>query len=208
MRSFNVNVSIMVLAGFLSIVPCAMSQIPYCALRVRVEDTSGSSAKETVRVVKADGEQIASHESIEGIAEFCDIDVGFERFSVIVGRDSCGLAVVKNLRINYPRTLVLRVVANECHGQEIPLGACLLLLAAHSIDGRPIHDARASVEVDHKLGPARTTDAYGRLFFTLPLDSYLNLTLSHAGYVPESVEIQCVRGGPRLIQRPVILKRE
>jgi len=183
----------------------AGAQTPYCALRVQVEGTSGHPIEEPVRIEAEDGRVLQTRTALHGIAEFCDVDVGFKSFEVIAGTDSCGQSVARNLRIDYPRTLIVRLVVNECHGQPIILGACLVLLRSVGPDG-PLSGVEAAVEFGGGRTSTRTADAYGRIFLALDLDSSLRITVAPQGYTQESATIHCTHEN-RTFEKDVVLRR-
>ncbi len=167
----------------------------YCALKIRVEGANGQPITAPVRIFGADGREIASEKAIGGLAEFCDL--GFERHRVVIGQEgSCAQTVIENVQINFPEPLTLRAVLNECFGQEIAIGNCLVLLRVKS-RGRPVSGTK--IEFDSTAGPHSelVTDKYGRVFKPMRIDSTMRATVQLGGK-SNTVDVECIRGNPNL----------
>jgi hypothetical protein len=181
----------------------------YCAFHVVVKSHSGAPLPRVDVEAIADGRTIArARTGGSGLAKLCDAPLGL--IDIAVGNTRCGYSVVKFVRATWPRTTRLVVTYNNTLDDAACAGTtfgsfptdCQVLLRVHDAEGKPIPGARFD------LGPAvskRTSDALGRIFFSLRAGTRVVGSLEAAARSSEKIALACDPDLTPLIERSVSL---
>ena len=180
------------------------AQGDYCALRVTVKHTNGKMALAPVTIIGENASPVASARSLFGVAEFCDL--GFEKFTVLIGLNKCGQVVIKNIETTFPKTVELNAIFDGCAVVDIPLSTCVIMFRIQS-DGRPVAKARVAVNSAGSSERNLIADRYGRVFTAMTYGSEGKVTFSHPGYQEKILNVACFPNNRRYEQL-VILNRK
>ena len=140
-----------------------------------------------------DGRVSPERQTVNGIANFCDI--GWGTFSVIVGQEMCGQVEVKHLYISQSATLQVPVLYKNCHGNLFDL-ACSVIFRIRDPADRPIPSAK--IEIAGQSGSTFTPDVWGRTFFGVQFGRTADVKVTAEGYVSDERRVECARDKPHL----------
>ena len=162
-----------------------------CAVTIQVTTPDGRPTQARVRLFDADGRVVQTLTTDGKPVQFCDLALG--PHSIVVDRQvndggTCFPTAISNLRLR-ETPIVLRGILN-CAGNGAWETGCRKYFRIRSTLGEPLPLALISPEA----GGHMEADSFGRAWIPL-LDGHpMHLTISHAGYSPQSVEVDCAKG--------------
>jgi hypothetical protein len=172
----------------------------FCDVRVIVRGVDGGLMNAVpVKAVGPGGDILLTTLSVRGVAELCDI--GPKEFTIIVGQELCGQVSLSRLKTGWPRTLVLPVILQNCHGNTLRNG-CILLMHVVGTKGEPLEGA--TLAVDGKPYPVERSDQHGRLRVGLKFDEDHRIDVFVDNSRRASATVPCASKEPDLEIRVVV----
>ena len=172
------------------------AQTTYCAIEVSVTNPEGRPVPRLpVALVRHPGVTVESTKTDEsGKAWFCDAPLRF--LDIAVGRDICGLVLVKHLAPSWPQTRHVYVTYADAPCDHFGVGrTCLVLLRVRDREGRAIPGARfvEGRSALLTLSPSSDiSDEFGRLFHPLKKGEILDGEVMKKGFETENVTQRCL----------------
>jgi hypothetical protein len=131
-----------------------------------------------------------------GTARICDFGLGYHQLKV--GPETCSGVTIGKVRLDYGRTLHLKVVLNDCSREFTVLG-CPVYLRLATTDGKQL--ASAPLQRGSK---AIKADGYGRVWFLLRRNEQERVLISLEGYEPVTRSFECIE--PKMFAEEIVLQ--
>lgn len=158
----------------------------FCAITVVVFAEDGNlMSGGMVRLIDPSGRVVQETSIQEGKGRFCDFEFGPHTIEV---HQACGSVLIKDIRVEYGREQVIRVLMNTLPGcGDGESTGCFTYFRVRSASG----DALGDVKIRTVRSHVATTDAYGRALVAVPSGAHGKYTFSKPGYASQTVDLAC-----------------
>jgi hypothetical protein len=161
----------------------------YCSLTVEVSDPVGKLLS-GIPVTVQEREQTVSRNTIEGIAEFCDL--GVLGVTVSLGYPSwCNFTEIRNVPLAWQVGRRVKIVYDRitCNRDTITIPVCPVLLRFRDMDGSWI--AGVSFAPSVRRSESARSDARGRVMVGLNGGEEIHTRTEKEGYHSQPVDLVC-----------------
>lgn len=161
---------------------------PYCAYEVEVRKPDGTRFQGVPVGLVVNGTQRTTvWTDRRGGAQICDSPL--HDVDIVVGFDTCGIVLVKNLKPTWPtaRKVVVTYAQVPCEHFALP-DRCTVLLRAQDDRGRPLSGAQFESEAK----TPQISDAFGRVFLLLREGEKVDGTITKAEFGAKRFSHACV----------------